>query len=35
VAFDEPDADPERNTAFLAAAIEESRIRRSEPAAAR
>ena len=30
VAFDEPDADPEKNTAFLAVAIEESRIRRTE-----
>lgn len=33
VAFDLPDSDPERNTAFLANAIEQSRIRRSEPVA--
>ncbi len=32
VAFDDPDPDPEKNTAFLAAAIEEARIRRTEPA---
>jgi len=31
VAFDEPDSDPEVNTAFLAAAVERSRIRRSAP----
>lgn len=35
VAFDKPDADPERNTAFLAAAIDGARIRRCEPASAR
>lgn len=35
VAFDEPDADAEKNTAFLAAAIEASRIRKTEPAIAR
>jgi hypothetical protein len=34
VAFEKPDADPERNTAFLAEAIEASRIRRTEPAIA-
>ena len=34
VSFDEPDPDPERNTAFLAAALEATRIRRSEPIAA-
>lgn len=33
VAFDDPDPDPEKNTAFLTAAIEEARIRRPEPAA--
>lgn len=35
VAFDEPDVDPERNTAFLAAALEDARIRRREAASAR
>ncbi len=30
--FDEPDADPEKNTAFLAVADRGSRIRRTEPA---
>jgi len=35
VAFDEPDVDPERNTAFLAAALEDARIRRCEAASAR
>ena len=35
VAFDQPDPDPERNTAFLVAAIEGARIRRREPAPAR
>ncbi len=35
VAFEQPDADPERNTAFLAAAIDGARIRRTEPASAR
>jgi hypothetical protein len=35
VAFDQPDPDPDRNTAFLAAAIEGARIRRREPASAR
>lgn len=34
VAFEKPDADPECNTAFLAEAIEASRIRRTEPAIA-
>lgn len=33
VAFDEPDPDHERNTVFLASAIESARIRRSETAA--
>lgn len=33
VAFDEPDADPERNTAFLRTAIEAARIRRAASAA--
>ena len=33
VAFKDADADPERNTAFLARAIEESRIRPTVPAA--
>jgi hypothetical protein len=32
VAFDEADPDPERNTAFLASALEHARIRRTEPA---
>jgi len=32
VAFDAPHEDPEQNTAFLRAAIEAARIRRSEPA---
>ncbi len=31
VAFDRPDADPQRNTDFLAEAIERSRIRKAEP----
>ena len=35
VAFDQPDPDPERNTAFLAAAIDGARLRRCEPAPAR
>lgn len=33
VSFDRPDPDPERNTAFLASAIENSRIRRTESVA--
>jgi len=33
VSFDEPDSDPEVNTAFLAAAVERSRIRRTAPIA--
>jgi hypothetical protein len=32
VAFDAADPDPERNTAFLASALERARIRKSEPA---
>jgi hypothetical protein len=32
VAFDDADADPERNTAFLARTLERARIRRTEPA---
>lgn len=32
VAFDAPDGDPEANTAFLARAIDQSRIRRTAPA---
>ncbi|MDQ6433751.1 hypothetical protein RB623_06760 [Mesorhizobium sp. LHD-90] len=35
VAFEDPDPDPEKNTAFLAAAIEDARIRRPEPAGIR
>lgn len=35
VAFDDPDPDPENNTAFLAAAIEQARLRRTEPAGSR
>ena len=35
VAFDRPDPDPLRNTAFLADAIERSRIRKSEPVGGR
>ena len=31
VAFDRPDPDPRRNTAFLEAALEEARIRKTEP----
>ena len=31
VAFDEPSTDPAQNTRFLAAALTEARIRRSEP----
>ena len=34
VSFDEPSADPLENDAFLQAALERSRIRRSEPAVA-
>lgn len=34
VSFDKPDADPERNTARLAEALERARIRRTEPATA-
>jgi hypothetical protein len=33
VAFDKPDPDPEKNTAFLAASIEHARIRKTEPVA--
>lgn len=33
VAFDQPDSDPDANTAFLRSAIEGARIRRSEPTA--
>ena len=32
VAFDEPDADPDKNTAFLADTLEHSRIRRTQRA---
>jgi hypothetical protein len=35
VAFEQPDPDPLRNTAYLADAIERSRIRRTEAACAR
>lgn len=35
VAFDHPDPDPTSNTAFLADAIERSRIRRSETVGSR
>ncbi|MBA3447319.1 MAG: hypothetical protein H0T56_06890 [Pseudaminobacter sp.] len=35
VAFDEPDADPDKNTAFLEKALEQARIRKSEPIAYR
>jgi hypothetical protein len=31
VAFDRPDPDPQRNTAFLVAAIDGARIRKTEP----
>ena len=31
VAFDKPDADPKHNTAFLEAALEKARIRKTEP----
>lgn len=35
VSFDRPDADPLCNTAFLAEAVERSRIRKTEPVGAR
>ena len=35
VAFDRPDPDPKRNTAFLETALEGARIRKSEPAGQR
>ncbi|HEY4192739.1 MAG TPA: hypothetical protein VGM46_08835 [Mesorhizobium sp.] len=35
VSFEEPDEDPSRNTALLEAAIEQARMRRSEPLAFR
>ncbi len=31
VSFDAPDSDPEKNTAFLADAVERTRIRRTAP----
>ena len=31
VAFDRPDSDPKRNTAFLETALEQARIRKTEP----
>ena len=31
VAFDRPDPDPKRNTAFLETALEQARIRKTEP----
>jgi hypothetical protein len=33
VAFDKPEPDPQRNTAFLEAALDKARIRRTEPLA--
>lgn len=35
VAFDKPDPDPQRNTAFLVEAIERARIRKTEPVGGR
>ena len=35
VAFDRPDPDPKRNTAFLETALEGARIRKTEPAGQR
>ena len=35
VSFDRPDPDPEKNTEFLARALEDARILRTEPAEAR